>query len=231
MFESCSNFRCNRHGELPEAHGKPPWRALHLCPVVINWNFVQVNGNGMANVDKMQLQVRHKLLNLRLNFPRQKLQQQRLCNLQLQLAAIVWLAVRLSVSLSVPIPIASFRLFSCPFYRNRGTGKIFWQMNLNNRLQSLREGERGAEAARQTAYAWPWTLYTAPLASTWTGKRMARQPWYLIYFKTLLSDLTVLSFCCALHKWNRHIGLRKRTRLRVVFFQSQLVSNSSVRLS
>lgn len=145
MFESCSKFRCNRHGELPEAHGKPPWRALHLCPVVINWNFVQVNGNGMANVDKMQLQVRHILLNLRLHFPRQKLQQQRLCNLQLQLAAIVWLAVRLSVSLSVPIPIASFRLFSCPFYRNRGTGKIFWQMNLNNRLQSLREGERGAE--------------------------------------------------------------------------------------
>lgn len=51
----------------------------------------------MANVDKMQLQVRHKLLKLQLNFPRlkqqQKLQQQRLCNLQLQLAAIVWPAV------------------------------------------------------------------------------------------------------------------------------------------
>lgn len=59
----------------------------------------------MANVDKMQLQVRHKLLNLLLNFPRQKLQQQqqrqRLCNLQLQLAAIVWLAVCSVVCLPV----------------------------------------------------------------------------------------------------------------------------------
>jgi len=88
-----------------------------------------------------------------------------------------------------------------------GQEKIFWQMNPNNRLQSLWGKGLGFWASR-------------------TGKRMVGQPWYLIYFKCGCLDpwssriflyffyilYSARRFSYFLRKWNRHIRLESKRR-------------------